>query len=109
MFIRSIFYQILVVFPSLTVHYPKTRVILDGSEIKIQAPKSVENRVRAWSKYKSNFTAKFLVGISPCGLIIFMSKAYGGRTTDSQLTTDSGVLEHLESGDIVMCDKGEKF
>ena len=35
-----------------------------------------------------------------------MSKAYGGRITDSQIVFDSGMMEKLESGDSVMCDKG---
>ena len=43
---------------------------------------------------------------APNGLITFMSKAYGGRITDSQIVFDSGMMEKLESGDSVMCDKG---
>ena len=43
---------------------------------------------------------------APCGLITFMSKAYGGRITDSQIVFDTGMMEKLESEDSVMCDKG---
>ena len=35
-----------------------------------------------------------------------MSKAYGGRITDSQLTVDCGVVEKVEYGDEWMMDKG---
>ena len=49
---------------------------------------------------------KVLIGIAPCGLIQFISKAYGGRTTDSQITVDSGVLDKVENDDEWMMDKG---
>jgi hypothetical protein len=49
---------------------------------------------------------KYLIGVAPSGLIIFLSKAYGGRVTDCQLTADSGLLKLLEPGDVVLADKG---
>ena len=49
---------------------------------------------------------KFLIGVAPSGLITFLSKAYGGRVTDCHITTDSGFLDLLEPGDIILADKG---
>jgi hypothetical protein len=66
---------------SFKLHYPETRVIIDASEVKIQCPRAVDASVLCYSGYKSNHTAKWLVGIAPCGLITFMSRAYGGRVT----------------------------
>ena len=43
---------------------------------------------------------------APCGIITFISKAYGGRISDSQLTVDSGFIEKIRPGDGVMSDKG---
>ena len=83
---------------SFKLHYPDTRVIIDASEIKIQCPKNVRAGVLCYSSYKSAHTAKFLIGIAPCGIITFMSEAYGGRVTDSHLTTESGILDLLEPG-----------
>ena len=59
-----------------------------------------------YSNYKSSHTVKFLIGIAPSGEIIFISKAYGGRVTDTYLTVNSGILELLEPGDVVLADKG---
>ena len=35
-----------------------------------------------------------------------MSRGYGGRITDAQITTQCGILDLLEPGDLVMADKG---
>ena len=80
-------------------------MIIDASEIKIQVPKRLRQRILTYSQYKGGHTFKFLIGIAPNGLIIYISPCYGGRTTDSNLTTDCGILDLLEPGDMVMADK----
>ena len=42
--------------------YSNTRVIIDASEVKIQCPKEVDAAILCYSSYKSNHTAKFLIG-----------------------------------------------
>ncbi|XP_043281254.1 uncharacterized protein [Venturia canescens] len=86
--------------------YSNTRVIIDCTEFKIEILTSVDNRVFTYSQYKKNFTAKVLVGITPAGFICLKSKVAGGRKSDSQLTIESGLLDLLENGDIVLADKG---
>ena len=71
---------------SFKKHFPKTRAILDATEIRTQIPKSVRSAVLKYSSYKNYHSLKILIVIAPCGLIQFISKAYGGRTTDSQIT-----------------------
>ena len=61
-------------------HYPLTRVIIDCTEIFIQMPSSF----RAQSQ--SHNTAKDLVGISPSGMITFISHLYGGHVSDKAIT-----------------------
>ena len=86
--------------------YSNTRVIIDCTEFKIEIPTSVDNRVFTYSQYKKNFTAKVLIGITPGGFICLKSDVAGGRESDSQLTIESGLLDLLEDGDVVLADKG---
>ncbi|KAJ8720636.1 hypothetical protein PYW08_006101 [Mythimna loreyi] len=86
--------------------YSNTRVIIDCTEFRIEVPASVDNRVYCYSHYKKGFTAKLLIGITPGGFISFKSKVAGGRKSDSQMTTESGLIDYLDDGDIVLADKG---
>lgn len=87
-------------------NYPNCRCIIDCTEIKTEQPSTVEQRVNMFSQYKNAYTVKILVGITPSGFISFLSKSYGGRTSDTFITNDCGVLSKLEPGDEVLADKG---
>lgn len=88
------------------LHYPNCRAIIDCTEIKTEQPPNVNQCVFMYSNYKSAYTCKFLIVIAPNGMITFLSKAYGGRSSDSFITNDSGFLNLLEPGDEIMADKG---
>lgn len=49
---------------------------------------------------------KFLIGISPAGVISFVSDAWGGKTSDREIVIDSWILNLLEPGDDVIAYKG---
>ena len=51
-------------------------------------------------------TLKYLVAVAPNGLIMFISDAYAGRSSDKFITMDSGFLDYLRAGDEVMADRG---
>lgn len=81
--------------------YQKTRVIIDCSEVFIKRPSKLLACNITYSNYKHHNTLKFLVGITPTGAIFFLSKCWGGRVSDKELTISSGFLDLLEYDDQV--------
>lgn len=87
-------------------NYPNTRCIIDCTEIKVQQPPTIEQRVYMYSHYEGCYTVKFLTAITLIGAVSFVSKCYGGRSSDTFITNDCGILFNLEPGDQVLSDKG---
>lgn len=86
--------------------YPTTRVIIDCTELFIETPSSLNIQSSTWSSYKHHNTFKGLVGISPTGACIFVSRLYTGGISDQEITRCSGILDLVKPGDAVMADKG---
>ena len=83
---------------SFKKNFPKTISILDCAEVRTECPKNIANAVHLYSSYKHYHTIKFLISISPCGLINFVSRGYGGRSSDAQIVVGSGVLKKYKQG-----------
>ena len=81
-------------------------VIIDCFEIAIQKPSNLLAQAQTWSSYKSKNTAKYLIGITPQGTVSFISKGWGGRTSDKHITEASGFLQKLQPADVVLADRG---
>lgn len=86
--------------------FSDTCVVVDCAEIPVKQNSCLNCSIRTYSHYKGTNTIKFLVGIAPCGVIMFLSKAYGGRASDKFIFNDSKVLQKCSPGQGVMTDKG---
>ena len=84
----------------------KVTVIIDCFEIFIDRPSNLLARAQTFSSYKHHNTVKVLIGITPQGTISFVSKAWGGRTSDKFLTENCGIIDKLLHGDLVLADRG---
>lgn len=80
--------------------------IVDCSEIFIDRPFNLDARAKTYSNYKHHNTVKFLISCVPSGGISFISKAYGGRISDKELTKISGFLDTIKENDVVLADRG---
>ncbi|KAL7290428.1 hypothetical protein TKK_0016117 [Trichogramma kaykai] len=93
--------------PKCFAKYKMTRAVLDCLEITTIKTKCLKCRIPTYSVYKCNHTVKFMTGVAPSGLTIFVSKAYEGRMSDKQIFLRSRLLDQLKRGlDAVMVDKG---
>ena len=86
--------------------FPRTRAIIDCSEIFIQRPRNPTVNARTYSSYTSHNTFKFLVSITPTGAFNFISQIWGGNTSDRYITMHSGFLDLVSQGDEIMADRG---
>lgn len=87
--------------------YTRVRGVADCSEIPVERSGCVTCRLLTYSQYKSTYTIKFLVCVSPGGTITFTSKAFGGCASDKAITAQSRLLEKFDSfTDDIMVDRG---
>ena len=92
--------------PKCFKKYKNLRVIIDATEFFVQSPTHFEEQGNMYSSYKAKCTFKVLIGIAPKGSCVFVSNAYEGSISDNQLTIQSGFLDQINPGDLVMADRG---
>uniref|UniRef100_A0A147B4E3 Nuclease HARBI1 n=1 Tax=Fundulus heteroclitus TaxID=8078 RepID=A0A147B4E3_FUNHE len=84
-------------------------VILDFFEIGTEKPSDSAAQPETCSHYAQKHTVKYLIGITPQGSIIFISKGWEGgegRVSDKDLIKQCGILTKLSPGDLVMAERG---
>ncbi|CAB4068479.1 unnamed protein product [Lepeophtheirus salmonis] len=83
--------------------FPTT--IIHASEVETSRPSCPAKRVELYSNHMSRFTVKFLLSCAPSGEITFVSRGFGGQTTDTEINTKSGFIDIVEADDVIMTDE----
>lgn len=87
--------------------FSNVTIILDCTEVPLGTLKCLNCRIATYSQYKSRRTAKFLIGVTPAGLISYRSKAYAGKSSDKYIFNAEKLIDQLYPHiDEVMVDKG---
>lgn len=86
--------------------FPRTRAIIDCTEVRIEKPFKPAAQKLTWSSYKHSNTGKILVAVMPSGAITYVSKVYVGSVSDKVIVQKSGFLQHVQQGDDIMADRG---
>ena len=71
-------------------HFNKSVCIIDCLEVFCERPSDLKARALIYSNYKHHNTVKVLIGITPQGVISYVSKGWGGRVSDKHLTENCG-------------------
>ena len=86
--------------------YKNIRCIIDCTEVHVQSPTNFEAQGNQYSSYKGYTSYKFLVAVAPNGAVVYVSDAFEGSITDKEIVRQSGFLDFLEPGDVIMADRG---
>lgn len=70
-------------------------IVVDCFEVHIEKPANQKAMAQCYSSYKNGYTVKYLIGITSQGYTAFISKAYGGRSSDKFVTEDCGFLDNI--------------
>ena len=82
--------------------------IIDCFEVAIEKPTSAVQQSATWSSYKNSNTIKFLISITPDGIINYISDGFGGRTSDRAILENSSYLDVVPENSAILADRGFK-
>lgn len=69
--------------------FPDVVIVVDCTEIEMERPSALDNQSACYSSYKSRPTMKALLGITPSGVLSFVSGFFPGSTSDREITMQS--------------------
>lgn len=82
--------------------FKKCCIMIDCTEVFMERPSDLA-RAQIWSNYKHHSTVKFLIGITPQGTILFISKCADGHISNKEVTEQSGIMDLLLPGTMQLC------
>ena len=92
--------------PSSFNQYSSCRIVIDCTDIEVAAPGLMSQQNATYSSYRGMNSFKVLVGVAPNAVITYVSKLYPGSISDKAIVQESGLLNHLTPGDMILADKG---
>lgn len=90
--------------PVFKCTFPDARIILNCTELKVQSSSISMLNSGTYSSGRSTTTLKALFGVTPSGVVSFISSLYSDCFTDNDIAKMSGILNLLEVGDAIMVD-----
>ena len=92
--------------PSLFSMFTSCRIVIDCTDIEIAAPSLMSQQNATYSNYQGMNSFKVIVGVAPNAVITYVSKLYPGSISDKEIVKQSGLMNHMASGDLIFADKG---
>lgn len=92
--------------PSSFSQFMSCRIVIDCTDVEVAAPGLMSQQNATYSSYRGMNSFKVIVGVAPNAVITFVSKLYHGSISDKAIVQQSGLLNHLVAGDMILADKG---
>lgn len=67
---------------------------------------SLRTQWMTWSEYKHSNTLKILIGVTPNGMVTFVSRLWAGNVSDRHIVPHGEFLPKLCPGDVIMAENG---
>ena len=78
------------------------RVVIDCTEVFVENSSDTKEAGNLFSSYKHHTTVKILIGVAPCGAAMFVSEAFEGSISDREIVKQSGFMNHIMKGDVIL-------
>ena len=92
--------------PSVVRHFKNIKLPVDCTEFHVQSLRNYAQHNNVCSAFKNHATFKALITVLPQGAACFVSDLYEGSIEDVPIAARCGFLDHIESGDVILVDKG---
>ena len=92
--------------PSSFSQFTSCRIVIDCTDVEVAAPGLISQQNATYSSYRGMNSFKVIVGVAPNAVITFASRLYPGSISDKAIVQQSGLLNHLVAGDMILADKG---